>query len=117
MVAYNKIDVPDSGDYADEVREYLMSEGIASEDIFPVSAATGKGVTALVRRVRAVLDALPVEARTAFLAMPAPSCCTWISESAKQRLSLKAQKSLRNGQALAGSCLGACTIDALHERE
>ncbi|BDA41236.1 GTPase Obg [Coccomyxa sp. Obi] len=62
VVAYNKIDVPDSGDYIDEVREFLLGEGVPPEDIFAISAATGQGVRDLVRRVRDVLDTLPVEA-------------------------------------------------------
>jgi hypothetical protein len=56
VVAYNKIDVPDSGDFADVMREELMAEGVAESDIFPISAATGQGVLDLVRRVRALLD-------------------------------------------------------------
>lgn len=63
VVAYNKIDLPDSGDYIDEVREFLLGEGVPPEDIFAVSAATGKGVRDLVRRARIVLDALPVVVR------------------------------------------------------
>lgn len=63
MVAYNKIDLPDSGDYIDEVREFLLGKGVPLEDIFAISAATGRGVRDLVRRVRAVLDALPVVVR------------------------------------------------------
>ena len=35
---------------------------MAPEDVLAVSAASGRGVTELVRRVRAVLDALPKEA-------------------------------------------------------
>ena len=64
VVAYNKIDLPDSGDYIDEVREFLLGEGVPPEDIFAISAATGKGVKDLVRRVRIVLDELPVVVRT-----------------------------------------------------
>ena len=64
VVAYNKIDVPDSGDYIDEVREFLLGEGVPPEDIFAISAATGQGVRDLVRRVRDVLDTLPVEVRS-----------------------------------------------------
>ncbi len=62
-MAYNKIDLPDSGDYIDEVREFLLGEGVLPEDIFAVSAATGKGVRDLVRRTRIVLDAMPVVVR------------------------------------------------------
>lgn len=70
VVAYNKIDLPDSGDYIDEVREFLLGEGVPLEDIFAISAATGKGVKDLVRRVRVVLDELPVVVRTS------PVLCT-----------------------------------------
>ena len=34
-------------------------QGVAEEDVLAISAATGRGVTDLVRRVRIVLDALP----------------------------------------------------------
>lgn len=63
VVAYNKIDVPDSGDYIDDVREFLLSEGVPAEDFFAISAATGTGVLDLVRRVHKVLDALPMQVR------------------------------------------------------
>lgn len=56
VVAYNKIDVPDSGDFAEVMREELMAEGVAESDIFAISAATGQGVLDLVRRVRSLLD-------------------------------------------------------------
>ena len=49
-----QIDVPDSGDFTDFVKEELLAEGVALENIFPVSAATGQGVLDLVRRVRQV---------------------------------------------------------------
>lgn len=52
VVAYNKIDVPDSGDFADIMREELEAEGVLPEDILTISAATGEGVLPLVRRVR-----------------------------------------------------------------
>ncbi len=58
MVAYNKIDVPDSGDFVDVMREELLKEGVAPDYIFPVSAATGQGILELVRRVRLTLDGL-----------------------------------------------------------
>ena len=56
LVAYNKIDVPDSGDFWEVVREELMADGIPAERIFAVSAVSGKGVTDLVRSVRRMLD-------------------------------------------------------------
>ena len=59
IVAYNKMDVPDSSDYYDLVSEYLTGKGLPAP--LPVSAATGRGVTELVRAVRAALDELPEE--------------------------------------------------------
>ncbi|EFJ44248.1 hypothetical protein VOLCADRAFT_65003 [Volvox carteri f. nagariensis] len=59
IVAYNKIDTPDSGDFWELVADQLTNEyGVAPDRLFPISAATGQGVTALVRAVRAVLDEL-----------------------------------------------------------
>ncbi len=79
VVAYNKIDVPDSGDYIDEVREFLLGEGVPPEDIFAISAATGQGVRDLVRRVRDVLDTLPVEVRSPRASFPCTLnvCVAW----------------------------------------
>lgn len=62
VIAYNKIDLPDSGDYADEVREFLLGRGLAPEDVHATSAVTGQGVLGVVRRARQVLDAMPTEA-------------------------------------------------------
>lgn len=51
VVAYNKVDVPDSGDYAADVREELRERWGLPEDRFvALSAATGEGVVGLVRR-------------------------------------------------------------------
>eukprot|EP00891_Asterochloris_glomerata_P007312 jgi/Astpho2/7312/e_gw1.00113.48.1_t len=61
VVAYNKMDVPESSDYWDDVRQFLGEAGVVSDDILATSAATGQGVTDMVRRVRRVLDALPLE--------------------------------------------------------
>eukprot|EP00798_Chlamydomonas_sp_ICE-L_P000270 gene270-4016_t len=58
VVAYNKIDVPDSGDYADIMREDLIAQGIPDEHIFAISAVTGKGVIDIVRAVRKLLDSM-----------------------------------------------------------
>jgi GTP-binding protein len=45
-VAYNKTDVPDSGDYWEFVREFLVEEeGLDPAHVIPISAATGRGVT------------------------------------------------------------------------
>jgi GTP-binding protein len=61
VVAYNKVDLPDSGDYAEEVAQQLAAEGVPAERVFAISAATGRGVPPLVRAVRLLLDALPEE--------------------------------------------------------
>lgn len=61
IVAYNKMDVPDSSDYWDEIREGLLARGVAEDDVIAISAVSGRGVTDIVRRVRTVLDALPAE--------------------------------------------------------
>lgn len=59
VVAYNKMDVPDSSDYWDEIREALLDRGVSQDNVIPISAATGRGVTDLVRRARQVLASLP----------------------------------------------------------
>eukprot|EP00873_Tetraselmis_striata_P035218 jgi/Tetstr1/455482/TSEL_042311.t1 len=58
IIAYNKMDIPDSSDYFDIVQEFLIAEGIPEDAIFPISAVTGKGVTELVRATRRMLQAL-----------------------------------------------------------
>ena len=63
VVAYNKMDVPESSDYWDDVRQFLGEAGVMPDNILATSAATGQGVTDMVRRVRRVLDALPPEVR------------------------------------------------------
>lgn len=55
------MDLPDSADYWDDVRAALAEKGVSSEDCFAVSAATGQGAQPLVRRLHALLDALPLE--------------------------------------------------------
>lgn len=50
LVAYNKVDLPDSGDYVDDMKELLLEEcGVQPEHVFPISAVTGQGVLELVR--------------------------------------------------------------------
>jgi GTPase len=50
LIAYNKVDVPDSGDYIDEVKELLQEVcHVPPESIVPISAVTGEGVVELVR--------------------------------------------------------------------
>lgn len=61
IIAYNKIDVPDSADYWEDIREGLIARGARPEDMFPISAVAQKGVEDLVRSVRKALDLLPLE--------------------------------------------------------
>ena len=58
VVAYNKVDVPDSSDMWQYMKEALLAEGVAEEDMLPVSAVTGQGVLDLMRRTHNVLDQL-----------------------------------------------------------
>ena len=59
-MAYNKMDVPEAADYWADIRAALLSNrGIAVQDCMAISAATGQGTQQLVRRLHAVLDALP----------------------------------------------------------
>ncbi|PSC71478.1 GTP-binding chloroplastic [Micractinium conductrix] len=67
MVAYNKMDVPDSSDYWEDIKEQLVAEGVPAGDIYAISAVSGRGVTELVRAVRAMLDTLPEVDLTAAL--------------------------------------------------
>lgn len=56
VVAANKIDLPDGREWAD----YLQAElAVPAADFFPISAATGEGVQALLNRVAALLQELP----------------------------------------------------------
>jgi GTPase involved in cell partitioning and DNA repair len=56
LVAYNKIDLPDSGDYVEDVAELLLEScSVPLSVVLPVSAVTGEGVVTLVR----FLPALP----------------------------------------------------------
>ena len=78
MIAYNKIDIPDSGDYIEEVQEFLWGKGLATDDVHAISAVTGQGVLGLVRRTRVVLDQMPTEVRDLGLSLCVPSPVTWI---------------------------------------
>lgn len=50
IVAYNKVDVPDSGEYIEEVRKLLHEVcGVPPQSVVPISAVTGEGVVGLVR--------------------------------------------------------------------
>ena len=59
VVAYNKMDVPDSSDYWDEISKGLKERGVEEHNMLAISAVAQAGVTELVRRVRTVLDELP----------------------------------------------------------
>ena len=61
IVAYNKMDIPESSDYWEDVREGLLTAGVPETDILSISAVSGQGVVNLVRHVRALLDALPTQ--------------------------------------------------------
>jgi len=58
VVAYNKMDVPESAEFWEDVREGLVARGADAAHCYAISAATGRGVQELVRGVRALLDAL-----------------------------------------------------------
>lgn len=69
------MDVPDSSDYWHDIQEQLVQDGVPVENILPISAATGEGVIELVRRLRAVLDALPP-----VVSLPTNSLnCDWLN--------------------------------------
>jgi hypothetical protein len=70
VVAYNKIDLPDSGDYIEEVHGFLLGRGLAPEDVHAMSAVTGQGVLGVVRRARELLDQLPSEVSPSLAATP-----------------------------------------------
>jgi len=56
LVAVNKMDLPAGRDRWESLRLELP---VPAEDIFPISAATGEGVQALINRAVALLQALP----------------------------------------------------------
>ena len=61
VVAYNKMDVPDSADYWSDIKEGLLQRGVSENSIFAISAVAQSGVNELVRKVHNVLDELPAE--------------------------------------------------------
>ena len=69
IVAYNKMDVPDSSDYWQDMRHSLEAAGVPSHLMCAISAATGQGVIDLVRLVHTALDELPAEVMSACLYM------------------------------------------------
>jgi GTP-binding protein len=60
IVALNKMDLPAARENLPRLRAELP---VAPENLFPIAAATGEGVDALLRRVAEVLRALPVPVR------------------------------------------------------
>jgi len=58
IVAYNKMDVPESSEFWEDVHEGLIARGAHPDRILALSAVTGTGVTELVRGVHALLDVL-----------------------------------------------------------
>lgn len=61
IVAYNKMDVPDSSDYWDEISQGLKERGVEDANLLAMSAVAQIGVTEVVRRARKILDDLPQE--------------------------------------------------------
>lgn len=55
IICANKMDLPDAGPNLDRLRDAFGEE----YEIFPVSAATGEGLDALVYRIIDLLDSLP----------------------------------------------------------
>lgn len=56
LVAVNKMDLPSACQHLERLRRELPVE---PKDLFPISAATGEGVSALLQRAAAVLQELP----------------------------------------------------------
>lgn len=60
VVVYNKMDLPDSADYWEDIRNALVdTRGVLPEACMAISAVTGQGTQQLVRKLHALLDALP----------------------------------------------------------
>ena len=66
IVAYNKMDVPESADYWPDIQESLETAGIAQHLMCPISAVSGQGVLDLIRMVHAALDELPAQVHAGF---------------------------------------------------
>ncbi|MBK8026315.1 MAG: GTPase ObgE [Chloroflexi bacterium] len=58
IVAFNKMDLPDAQARLDGIKAALREENV---EVLPISGATRQGVQALIQRMFAVYDALPVE--------------------------------------------------------
>lgn len=63
IVAYNKMDIPDSSDYWQDIQNSLEAAGVPLDQMCAMSAATGQGVIDLVKLVHTALDELPTEER------------------------------------------------------
>ena len=61
IVAYNKMDIPDSSDYWQDIQNSLEAAGVPLDQMCAMSAATGQGVIDLVKLVHTALDELPTE--------------------------------------------------------
>ncbi len=70
IVAYNKMDVPDSSDYWQDIKHSLEAAGVPSEHMCAMSAVTGQGVIDLVKLVHTALDQLPAEVTSMRMRIP-----------------------------------------------
>lgn len=61
IVAYNKMDVPESSDYWPDIQQSLAGAGVAPHSMCAISAVSGQGVLELIRMVHSALDELPSE--------------------------------------------------------
>jgi GTP-binding protein len=58
IVAVNKMDLPEARENFNNIKSILEDEGF---EVFPISAATGQGLTELIRRIQQLLKGLPKE--------------------------------------------------------
>ena len=70
IVAANKMDLPDARENFPAIEAALKAEG---REVFPVSAATGEGLKALIQRAAELLATLPKEVAPAFPVVVPPS--------------------------------------------
>ena len=73
IVAANKMDLPDARENFPAIEAALKAEG---REVFPVSAATGEGLKALIQRAAELLATLPKEVAPAFPVVVPPSAAT-----------------------------------------
>lgn len=74
IVAYNKMDVPDSSDYWEDVREQLAGEGVPPADIYAIRWGRLGVLASLVGGARALALLMPSR-RGAVWGMHQPGCC------------------------------------------